>query len=83
MHIILIYSKDKDEHIAHLKTMLQSLREHQLYGKLKKCEFWFKEIAVLRHVVSKEGIKVDPQKVKQLQSSQGPPMSLRLQDSWV
>lgn len=36
---ILIYSKDKDEQIAHLRTVLQTLREHQLYGKLKKCEF--------------------------------------------
>ena len=40
------------------------MREHQLYGKLKKCKFWLEEIAFLRHVVSKETIKVDPKKVK-------------------
>jgi len=36
---ILIYSKDKEEHADHLRTVLQTLREHQLYAKLKKCEF--------------------------------------------
>jgi len=45
---------------------LQTLREHQLYGKLKKCEFWLEEVVLLGHVVSKEGIKVDPQKVKEI-----------------
>jgi len=40
------------------------LREHQLYGKLKKCEFWLEEAVFLGHVITKEGSKVDPQKVK-------------------
>ena len=61
---ILIYSKDKEGHADHLRTVLQTLREHQLYGKLKKCEFWLEEVVFLGHVVTKEGIKVDPQKVK-------------------
>jgi len=61
---ILIYSKDKDEHADHLSMVLQTLREHQLYGKLKKCKFWLEEVVFLGHVVTKEGIKVDPQKVK-------------------
>jgi len=39
-----------------LKTVLQTLRKHQLYEKLKKCGFWFEEIAFLRNVVSKEGV---------------------------
>jgi len=43
---------------------LSTLREHQLYGKLKKCEFWLEEVAFLGHVVSKEGIKVNPKKMK-------------------
>jgi len=37
---ILVYSKDKVEHAQHLRTILQTLREHRLYAKLKKCEFW-------------------------------------------
>ena len=61
---ILEYSKDKEEHAHHLQIVLQTLREHQLYAKLKKCEFWLEEVVFLGHVVSKEGIKVDPQKVK-------------------
>jgi len=61
---ILIYSKDMEEHANHLKVVLQTLREHQLYSKLKKCEFWLEELVFLGHVVTKEGTKVDPQKVK-------------------
>jgi len=37
---ILIYSKKRDEHTAHLRTVFQTLRERQLYGNLKKYEFW-------------------------------------------
>ena len=39
---VLIYSKDRDEHNVHLRTALKTLREHQLYCKLKKCESWLK-----------------------------------------
>jgi len=60
---ILIYSKDKGEHTNHLRTMLQTLREHQLYAKLKNCEFWLTKVTFLGHVVIKEGIKVNPQKI--------------------
>jgi len=63
---ILVYSRDKDECTTHLKTVLQTLREHQLYGKLKKSEFWLEEVVFLGHVVSKEGIKVDHHKVKEI-----------------
>jgi len=52
------------EHADHLRMVLQTLREHQLYGKLQKCEFWFEKVVFLGHVVTKEGIKVDPRKVK-------------------
>jgi len=61
---ILILSKDKDEHADHLRTVLQILREYQLYAKLKKCEFWLTEVTFLGHVVTKEVIKVDLQKIK-------------------
>jgi len=60
---ILIYSKDRDEHITYLRMGLQTLREHQLHSKYKKRQFWLEEVVFLGHVVSKEGIKVDLQKV--------------------
>ena len=61
---ILIYSKDQAEHEQHLQLALQVLRENQLYAKLEKCDFWLQEIQFLRHMVSKEGISVDPAKVE-------------------
>ena len=45
---------------------MQTLREHQLYAKLEKCEFFKTEIQYLGHVISKEGIAVDPNKVQDI-----------------
>jgi len=61
---ILIYYKSKEEHSEHLRIVLQTLRGHKLYAKRSKCEFWLEEVTFLGHVISKEGIKVDSQKVK-------------------
>jgi len=61
---ILIYSKIEEKHLLHLRTVLQTLREHQLYAKLEKCEFFKTEIQYLGHVISKDGIAIDPKKVK-------------------
>jgi hypothetical protein len=63
---ILVYSKSSEEHEDHLRIVLQRLREHQLYAKFSKCEFWIKEVPFLGHVVSPEGIAVDPGKVKEV-----------------
>ena len=43
---------------------MQRLREHQLYTKFSKCEFWIDEVPLLGHIISKGGIAVDPSKVK-------------------
>ena len=61
---ILIYSKTKEEHEEHLRISLQILRENKLYAKLSKCEFWLEEVSFLGHVVTKDGIAVDPSKVE-------------------
>ena len=61
---ILIYYKGRAEHEPHLQLALQVLRENQLYAKLEKCDFWLQEIQFLGHMVSKEGISVDPTKVE-------------------
>jgi hypothetical protein len=60
---ILIYSKDKKEHAKHLRIALQIIGEHQLYAKFNKSEFWLGEVEFLGHVISKEGIAVNPSKV--------------------
>ena len=60
---ILIYSKN-EEHKEHLRLVLEKLREHQLYAKFSKCEFLLKEVGFLGHVISGEGIAVDPTKVQ-------------------
>ena len=62
--VILIYSKRVEEHENHLRLVLQLLQEKKLYAKLKKCEFWLDSVAFLGHVVSKDGIVVDPKKVE-------------------
>jgi len=49
---ILIYSKNRKDHTEHLRVVLNVLKEHQLYGKLSKCEFWLEEIQFLGHVIS-------------------------------
>ena len=61
---ISVYSKDAHEHEQHLKIVLQKLREKKLYAKLNKCDFWLKEVSFLGHIVSVEGIRVDPTKIE-------------------
>ena len=61
---ILIYSKSQDEHEKHLRIVLQILREGKLYAKLKKCEFWLNQVVFLGHVISKDEITMDPNKVE-------------------
>jgi hypothetical protein len=65
---ILIYSRSEEEHGEHLHLVLQKIREHRLYAKLSKCEFWLKQVAFLGHVISKGGISVDPSKVQDVLS---------------
>jgi hypothetical protein len=60
---ILVYSKTEEEHAEHLRLVLGTLREHQLYAKFSKCEFWLKEVGFLGHVISAGGVSVDPSKI--------------------
>nr|KYP61408.1 Retrovirus-related Pol polyprotein from transposon 17.6 [Cajanus cajan]KYP61409.1 Retrovirus-related Pol polyprotein from transposon 17.6 [Cajanus cajan] len=61
---ILVYSRSLEDHREHLRLVLEVLGERQLYAKLSKCEFWLSEVIFLRHVISTEGIVVDPPKVE-------------------
>jgi hypothetical protein len=60
---ILIYSKNESEDAKHLRIVLQRLRDHKLYAKSSKCEFWLDSVKFLGHTISKDGISVDPSKV--------------------
>ena len=59
----LIHSQFEEEHKDHLQIILQELKDHQLYAKFSKCEFWLTEVKLLGHVVSALGVLVDPEKV--------------------
>jgi hypothetical protein len=71
---ILIYSQSEEEHADHLRTVLQRLREHQLYAKLSKCEFWISEVLFLGHIINKEVLVVDPKKVADILNWKAPTM---------
>ena len=65
---ILIYSRSKEDHVEHLRMVLKILKQKKLYAKFKKCEFWLDKIAFLGHIVSSEGISVDPSKVEAVEN---------------
>ena len=60
---VIIFSKTAEEHLEHIKAVLQILKENQLYCKLKKCEFNQTELRFVEHIVGAKGIKPDPQKL--------------------
>ncbi|GJU77766.1 putative reverse transcriptase domain-containing protein [Tanacetum coccineum] len=63
---ILIYSKTKEEHDAHLRLILELLKRERLYAKFSKCDFWLSKVQFLRHVIDSEGIHVDPTKIESI-----------------
>jgi hypothetical protein len=63
---ILIYSKNPEDHAKHLHVILQRLRDHHLYAKFSKCEFWLETVKFPGHTISSDGISVDPSKVKEV-----------------
>jgi hypothetical protein len=63
---ILIYSKNPEDHANHLHIVLQRLRDHHLYTKFSKYEFWLDTVKFLGHTISSDGISVDPSKVQEV-----------------
>jgi len=61
---IQVYARTKEEHAEHLRSVLKTLEEHELYAKFKKCDFWMEKVHFLKHVIRKEGVSVDPAKVE-------------------
>ena len=64
---VLVFSKNADEHAQHLRLVFEVLRKHKLYAKLKKCEFNKCELKFLGHMVGREGVRVDPDKMAVVQ----------------
>ena len=60
---ILVYSKKEGDHMNRLRVVLQGLKENQLFAKYSKCEFWLRSVAFLGHIISREGVEVDPRKI--------------------
>jgi len=61
---ILVYSKTKEDHMKHSRIVLQKLRDHKLYVKFSKSKFWLTEVCFLDHILSHNGISMDPSKIK-------------------
>jgi hypothetical protein len=62
---ILVCTKD-EEHKKHLRLVLQKLKDHRLYAKLRKREFWMKQVAFLSHIILEEGMSVDSSKIQDM-----------------
>jgi hypothetical protein len=69
---ILIYSETAEEHAKHLRIVLERLRQNQLYAKFSKCEFWLEKVAFLGHVLTADGVAVDPEKIEAVSEWQQP-----------
>ena len=75
--------RSEEEHAIHLRLVLQTLREHQLYAKFSKCEFWLDHVAFLGHVVPKGGIQVDPKKIEVVIERPRPTTVTKVRSFWV
>lgn len=69
---ILIYSKDVDEHLEHLKEVFIALQANKLYINIRKCSFITDHLLFLRFIVGKDGIRVDDAKLKAIQELSAP-----------
>nr|GEX10758.1 putative reverse transcriptase domain-containing protein [Tanacetum cinerariifolium] len=69
---ILIYSKNKKEHVEHLKLILELLKKEELYAKFSKCEFWISKVQFLGHVIDSKGIHVDSAKIESIKDWASP-----------
>ncbi|GJY80555.1 putative nucleotidyltransferase, ribonuclease H, partial [Tanacetum coccineum] len=69
---ILIYSKTREEHVEHLRLVLELLKKEKLYAKFSKCEFWLREVQFLRHLINGNRIHVDPSKIKAVKNWKAP-----------
>ncbi|GJP58278.1 hypothetical protein CLOP_g22985 [Closterium sp. NIES-67] len=82
MDDILIYSKTREQHLKDLEAVFQRLQQHRLITKGSKCEFLKQELEFLGHVISTEGIRIDPKKLWAIQEWK-PPTNLQQLQSFL
>jgi hypothetical protein len=76
---ILVFSKMEEEHLKHLRLVLEKLKSNLLYAKFSKCEFWLTKVTFLRHVISTRGVSVDLGKVRDVLNWMPPTNVLEIQ----
>nr|GFD15497.1 putative reverse transcriptase domain-containing protein [Tanacetum cinerariifolium] len=69
---ILIYSSNKEEHVNHLRIILELLKKEKLYAKFSKCEFWIHIMQFLGHIIDSQGLHVDPAKIEAIKNWETP-----------
>ncbi|GKD43704.1 putative reverse transcriptase domain-containing protein [Tanacetum coccineum] len=80
---ILIYLKNKQEYIEHLKLILEFLKKAELYAKFSKCEFWIPKVQFLGHMINSQGIHVDPAKIESIKDWASPKSPTRIRKANV
>ncbi|GJW37501.1 putative reverse transcriptase domain-containing protein [Tanacetum coccineum] len=66
------FPETQEEHVEHLRLVLQMLKKEKLYAKFSKCEFWLREVQFLGHVINGNGIHVDPSKIEAVKNWKAP-----------
>ncbi|GJX93288.1 putative reverse transcriptase domain-containing protein [Tanacetum coccineum] len=74
----LIYSKTREEHVEHLKLVLELLKKEKLYAKFSKCEFWLREVQFLGHMINGNEIHIDPSKIEAVKNLKAPRTSSKV-----
>ena len=69
---VVVFTDNIQEHKQYLRVVLEKLRVHKLYAKFSKCEFWLEKVAFLGHILTTEGVVVDPEKVETVSNWQQP-----------
>nr|GEX61950.1 putative reverse transcriptase domain-containing protein [Tanacetum cinerariifolium] len=69
---ILIYSRNKEEHVNHLRIILELLRKEKLYAKFSKCDFLISIVQFLGHLIDSQGLYVDPAKIEVVKNWSSP-----------
>ena len=73
-----MYSKNWSDHVCHLRSVFETLREHLLYANCSKCLIGQKEVEYLGHFINTQGVATDPKKIKSMQSWSTPTTTIAL-----